>query len=203
MSERVIRPSGPAYVPPEMEWPPIHWGTTLPWEKRVEHWRAQPAKERRGTPGERQLADPWMEMIVTIGDVGEVRWSNGHGRWPLSRFGRAIGRASGMLKRGYWLHSDNGRAPQFLGETIDEAHNTIGLVLKGRAECLRIDAVTKAFALESELKRHIDKLNADADRASASVESVSSTCRLAIAKFEAKSKERVLDDMVTALTSRA
>lgn len=200
MSQRVISPSGPAYVPPEKEWPPVEWGDTLPWEERVRRWREQPAKERRAYPGERQMADPFMPLLTTIQGLGEVRWSNGHGRWPQSRFSRSISRPSGMLKRGYWLYSDNGRGG-FLGETIDEAHDTMRKVLTGHAECLKIHAVKQAFALESELKRKIGELNAAAEWASAAVGSLSDSFRKTIADFEASSKERVLDEMITALAS--
>lgn len=194
-------PSGPAYVPPEKEWPPVDWGDTLDWEERVRRWRSSPAKERRSYPGERQMYDPAMPVVATILEIGEVRWSSGHGRWSPTNFQKRIGRRSATLHRGYWLLGPHDSDPRFIGETLDEAHSTIENILEERALRMHDYAKRQAIALQIEAKHRAAMLQDEADSADEMVESVSSTFRRDVAQFESHARPRVLDDIIAAITA--
>ena len=154
---------GPAKVPPEKDWPPREWGTTLPWGVRVAAWRKRPAKERRSCSLPRHLHSPEMLDVGQtpfFGSIRTIKWSDGHGIWDT-------GRNSRTLKRGYWAQGPRHSAPVFIGESIEDVTSVLrkqadSAIHKVEGHLLELQDKVHAFDRVNRMKI-LDHIVADLD----------------------------------------
>lgn len=137
-------------------------------------WRARPAKERRNSRDLRQLRDPTMPLVASVEYVGEIRWSDGHGRWP-ARYRTEVGPP---LQRGYWLQCQRWSFdPAYIGETVVEVNEAIASALEERISAAR-------RMLSAEIRRAALIMN---------------DYGAVVARFDHQMRQRVLDQLVSAV----